>query len=104
MAFDYFFRKFSVSGKEVYLEHYAMVKMLVPKERLLEYEVKDGWEPLCKFLDTPQPHGPFPNSNEKEETATLIQNLVLFEAKKSAVWFIRLTALCVVLYCMYLVP
>ena len=27
----------------------------VPKERLLVYEVKDGWAPLCKFLDAPIP-------------------------------------------------
>ena len=26
------------------------VKATVPKERLLEFSVKEGWEPLCKFL------------------------------------------------------
>jgi len=31
----------------------------VPKERLLVYEVKDGWAPLCKFLDAPIPDMPF---------------------------------------------
>ena len=31
----------------------------VPKERLLVYEVKDGWAPLCEFLDAPIPDMPF---------------------------------------------
>ena len=41
------------------------MKRLVPKERLLEYEVgKDGWEPLCEFLGVPVPEGAFPKVNE----------------------------------------
>ena len=31
----------------------------VPSDRLLVYQVKDGWEPLCKFLDKPLPDIPF---------------------------------------------
>ena len=46
------------------LEHYNMVRGLVPKERLLEWTVEDEWEPLCKFLGKPVPEGePFPNTN-----------------------------------------
>ncbi len=39
---------------------------LVPKERLLVYNVADGWEPLCKFLNVPVPTTPFPKSNVRE--------------------------------------
>jgi hypothetical protein len=39
---------------------------LVPKERLLVYNVADGWEPLCKFLNVPVPSTPFPKSNVRE--------------------------------------
>ncbi|KAM0366855.1 hypothetical protein ACHAPK_008335, partial [Fusarium culmorum] len=35
-----------------------------PKERLLEWTVQDGWEPLCKFLDKPIPDEPFPHVNK----------------------------------------
>lgn len=35
-------------GKAVYREHCAMIRGFVPKERLLEWSVEDGWEPLCK--------------------------------------------------------
>ena len=36
----------------------------VPKERLLVYEVKQGWGPLCKFLNVPEPNIPFPYKNK----------------------------------------
>jgi hypothetical protein len=31
------------------------MKELVPKEKLLVYDVKEGWGPLCNFLDVPFP-------------------------------------------------
>ena len=40
------------------------VMRTVPAERLLVFEVKDGWEPLCKFLNAPIPSTPFPHSND----------------------------------------
>jgi hypothetical protein len=36
-------------------EQYSHFRENVPKERCLEFSVKDGWEPLCKFLDVPVP-------------------------------------------------
>jgi len=39
----------------------------VPKEKLLVYEVKEGWGPLCKFLGVPVPNQPFPNVNDSAE-------------------------------------
>ncbi len=36
------------------------VKRVVPKERLLVFEVKQGWKPLCEFLDLPIPEEDFP--------------------------------------------
>lgn len=39
------------------------VQKRCPKEKLLTFDVRDGWEPLCKFLDKPVPDMPFPNSN-----------------------------------------
>eukprot|EP00095_Tigriopus_kingsejongensis_P008978 maker-scaffold334_size202906-snap-gene-1.30 protein:Tk08978 transcript:maker-scaffold334_size202906-snap-gene-1.30-mRNA-1 annotation:"sulfotransferase family" len=44
----------------------------VPKERLLIMEVKEGWNPLCKFLDVPVPKEPFPSKNE---TAVIRKNI-----------------------------
>jgi hypothetical protein len=40
-----------------------MIRGLVPTERLLEWTVEDGWEPLCEFLGKPVPDEPFPHVN-----------------------------------------
>jgi hypothetical protein len=40
------------------------VKRRVPPERLLVYDVKEGWDPLCEFLGVPEPEEPFPRFNE----------------------------------------
>ena len=34
-----------------------------PKDKLLVYNVKQGWEPLCKFLEVKTPSEPFPHIN-----------------------------------------
>ena len=39
----------------------------VPKERLLVWEAKDGWEPICRRLGLPVPDAPFPRTNTTEE-------------------------------------
>lgn len=51
-------------GVELLKRHNAHIRKVVPKERLLEMDLQDGWEPLCKFLGKPIPDEPFPRSNE----------------------------------------
>lgn len=55
---------FEANGKEIYREHYEKVRAMVPKERLLDFQVGEGWERLCEFLEVPMPEGPFPRVNE----------------------------------------
>ncbi len=38
----------------------AQVKKVVPKDKLLVFEAKEGWEPLCNFLNVPVPEGSYP--------------------------------------------
>ena len=38
----------------------------VPSERLLVWNPKEGWEPLCEFLETPVPEQPLPHVNDTE--------------------------------------
>ena len=52
---------------EVYEKHNAAVKAAVPPERLLVFDVREGWRPLCDFLGTPVPDEPFPKTNSTEE-------------------------------------
>ena len=47
----------------VYEAHNAAVKAAFGPERLLIYEVSEGWEPLCAHLDVPVPDEPFPLTN-----------------------------------------
>jgi hypothetical protein len=39
----------------------------VPKERLLVFEVKDGWKTICEFLEKPVPPIPYPHVNDTAE-------------------------------------
>ena len=45
------------------------VKSLVPPEKLLVYNVKQGWKPLCDFLGCEVPTVAFPHENVKGEIA-----------------------------------
>lgn len=46
---NFFHDDFKTHGKRVFLEHYDTVRALVPKERLLEYQAKDGWDRCVRF-------------------------------------------------------
>ena len=46
-----------------YEEHNELVKKTIPKENLLVWNLKDGWEPLCTFLKVPIPDVPIPREN-----------------------------------------
>lgn len=50
-----------------YEAHNAHVKANVPAERLLVFNVKEGWAPLCAFLGKDVPAEPFPFVNESAE-------------------------------------
>jgi hypothetical protein len=41
----------------------------LPRERLLVFSPRDGWEPLCSFLGVPVPDVPFPRVNNRDELA-----------------------------------
>jgi hypothetical protein len=43
----------------------AEVQATVPAEKLLIFDVKQGWEPLCAFLGVPVPARPFPHANDR---------------------------------------
>jgi hypothetical protein len=54
----------------IYKQHIEDVKRYVPQEKLLVYNVKEGWEPLCAFLDVAVPQDePFPHLNDRESFA-----------------------------------
>ncbi|HXC56028.1 MAG TPA: sulfotransferase [Rhizomicrobium sp.] len=51
----------------VYERHNEEVRRAIPKDRLLVFEAKDGWDPLCAFLGAPVPPSPYPRNNTTDE-------------------------------------
>ena len=51
---------------EVFRRHNEDVKSKVPADRLLVYEIKEGWGPLCDFLGVEVPDEPMPHLNDTE--------------------------------------
>lgn len=64
------------NARGIYRRHYDRVRAAVPKERMLEFELGQGWEPLCKFLNKPVPVVPFPHRNEAQMTKAAINAFV----------------------------
>jgi len=48
---------------KIYRAHTSRVIDTIPRERLLIFQVSDGWAPLCEFLDRDIPSLDFPNTN-----------------------------------------
>ncbi|KXL41455.1 hypothetical protein M433DRAFT_353308 [Acidomyces richmondensis BFW] len=46
--------------KQLYLDHYDRIRVLVPRERLYEKDIAEGWEGICKFLGKDVPKVPYP--------------------------------------------
>lgn len=57
----------SAHAEAIFERHNAEVRRRVPPEKLLVYEVKDGWGPLCDFLGVEAPDEPFPRLNDTAE-------------------------------------
>lgn len=47
--------------------HNETVRASVPKERLLEWQPGDGWEPICTALGVAVPDEPFPHANSTDD-------------------------------------
>lgn len=65
---DFAVARFHRHAREVFAE--------IEAKRLLVFDVKEGWEPLCRFLDRPVPSVPFPRSNSRRSI-------------RAAIWLIR---------------
>lgn len=65
---------------KLYTSHNSAVRALVPPERLLEFNVKQGYGPLCRFLEIPVENCPaeFPWLNEGSEMRMVGRVLLVF--------------------------
>lgn len=62
-------RDFAIGAFEA---HNAAVRAKVPADRLLVYEVAQGWAPLCEFLEVPVPEEPMPHLNDAEAFRAMV--------------------------------
>lgn len=86
---------FREHGKQAFIEHYETIRSLVSPERLLEYEVRDGWAPLCDFLELKRPKEEFPSGNDGAYFRVLVRQLDWMRVRE-AVWQNRWMAAVVV--------
>lgn len=63
-------------AKKAWYDHIEKVKDHVPADKLLVYDVRDGWGPLCKFLGVPEPAEPLPHLNKKENFKEMLPQLM----------------------------
>ena len=84
----------SVNFFNNWVEH---VKQTVPQERLLVFEAKQGWEPLCKFLNLPIPECSFPYVND---TSSMVWKLKALRIVSFTTVYLIPTILTIVAYLM----
>jgi len=85
------FRTYRANAKATYLAHNEMVKRVTPSERLLVFDLADGWEPLCKHLGKPVPDVPFPRVNETTALQEKIQMYIAESFRRSLTKFAQRT-------------
>ena len=66
------------------------VRREIPKSQLLVFDVREGWQPLCSFLDVPVPEEPFPRGNDTQEMMVRLRTM-----KRNSVMLWSLTVLAV---------
>ena len=83
----FFDRSFKKNGKKLYLEHCEEMRRPIPKERLLEYQMKERWVPLCEILCVSVPDWEFPRVNETktfDDRFKVVMKLKIVRALKVA--------------------
>jgi hypothetical protein len=58
---------------EVFNRHNQEVRAAIDPARLLVFDVREGWAPLCRFLEVPIPDEPFPRLNDSATTQAMIR-------------------------------
>ncbi|XP_078364032.1 uncharacterized protein LOC144648300 [Oculina patagonica] len=84
-----------------YRQHNAKVKAVIPADKLLVYNIKQGWEPLCEFLgcDVPSIQTPRANSGHSLSESQMARE---DETAKREAIFIFLSAILSLLVAFFL--
>jgi hypothetical protein len=57
---------------DAYERHNSAVRKAIPPARLLEWEPRDGWDPICDRLGLAVPDEPFPVTNTTDEFRAML--------------------------------
>jgi hypothetical protein len=57
---------------DAHVRHNDAVRAEVPARRLLEWNLGDGWDPICERLRLPVPAEPFPVTNSTDEFREMV--------------------------------
>lgn len=63
-------------AEKVFNKHTEDVKAYVAEDKLLVFDVSEGWGPLCKFLGVPEPHEPLPHTNKREDFKAMLGEIM----------------------------
>lgn len=86
LAFGYDHGEEKKKALDWYSNIYQEFRDNIPAERRIEYHIRDGWGPLCEYLDVPVPlvkdrqtgrmvEAPFPHANDRAEfNSRVLQN------------------------------
>ena len=78
LFFQMWNNKYGDIGLTIYDKHNANVRRILPKDQLLVYDVREGWEPLCPFLEVPVPAELSPNLNSSAAMKAMYTGMMLF--------------------------
>lgn len=83
----------------IYKAHIEEVKRTVPTDKLLVYNVKEGWKPLCDFLGINGiPDVPFPNINSRKAFRQFFGMIRILEWAVPVLLILALVLLCVFVF------
>lgn len=71
------------NARQAFKDHYVSIRKATARDRLLEYKLGSGWEPLCRFLGKPIPDTEFPWLNESKLFLELVDSVAMKCLKRS---------------------
>jgi Sulfotransferase domain len=70
--------------KRFFIEYHENLRRILPKERLLEMKIQDGYKPLCNFLGVPIPTK-IVDEKEVEEAFPMVNESAIF-VERLVIW------------------
>ena len=88
-------REFHGNARGVYKAHYSEIRNVLyergeTEQRLLDFDLRSGWTPLCAFLGKNIPEGrPFPRTNEDQLIREKIMVMLVHGLRKTMAQWIK---------------